>query len=373
MQKTEVAIIGGGLSGSSVAYHLARRGVRSVIVERRTIAGEASGANAGALWPQGELSTPGPYLDLALTSFGRFPRLAEELLDLTGIDVEFQMSGLLDVIEDRRQYVAIESALGWRREHGLSFELMSQEDVHRFEPALSPGVEGGLFFPHEGDVNPMALNNAYAVGAQRLGARYLSETEVQGIEVRGGRVQGLLTSAGSIAADLVVVAAGAWSPAIGEMVGLRIPVRPVRGQIMITEAMPPLFTHCLVAGHVYLVRKANGNVVIGATQEEVGYCKEMTVDGLADLAEQAGRMVPALRNASIIRSWCGLRPGSYDDAPFLGSAPGPEGMVLATGHFRNGCLLSPATGQVISEHIVDGRSSISLRPFRLERYPHWRM
>ncbi len=373
MHNAEVAIIGGGLAGSSVAFHLARRGVRSVVVERRGIASEASGSNAGALWPQGELSTPGPYLDLALSSFERFPLLAEELLDLTGIDIEFQPSGMLDVIEDHHQYVAVDNALGWRRDHGLSFRLMDQHEVHRFEPALAPGIEGGLFFPHEGDVNPMALNTAYAVGAQRLGCRYLSGVQVTGIEVHSGRVRGLHTTGGDVVADVVVVAAGAWSPTVGEMVGLRIPVRPVRGQIMVTEALPPLFTHCLVAGHIYMVRKARGNIVVGATQEEVGYRKEMTVDGLADLARQAGRMVPALRNAAIIRSWCGLRPGSFDDAPFLGPVPGLYGLVLATGHFRNGCLLSPATGRVITEQIFDGRTSISLHPFRLDRYPGWQM
>ena len=373
MRKAEVAIVGGGLIGSSIAYHLAQRGVRPVVVERRTIAAEASGANAGALWPQGELSTPGPYLDLALASFGRFVSLAEELQDLTGIDIEFQWSGLLDVLTESRQFVALRAALGWREEMGLSFRLMDREEVRRFESALASDVAGGLFFPREGDVNPMALNCAYAVGAQRLGARFLAGVEVEGIEVNGGRVEGLSTSGGALAADVVVNAAGAWSPAIGAMVGLRVPVRPVRGQIMVTEALPPLLSHCLVSGHCYLVPKPRGNIVIGATQEEVGYQKRMTVDGLAGLAAEAVTMVPALRRVAMVRSWCGLRPGSADDWPFLGPAQAVGGFLLATGHFRNGCLLSPITGQLLAEQIVDGRPSIPLQPFRLERSARWWM
>ncbi|MCL5025307.1 MAG: FAD-dependent oxidoreductase, partial [Chloroflexi bacterium] len=215
--------------------------------------------------------------------------------------------------------------------------------------------------------------NAYAVGAQRLGARYLSGVEVQGIEVQGGRVQGLRTSGGDIAADIVVNAAGAWSPAVGEMVGLRIPVRPVRGQIMVTEALPQPFSHCIVGGHTYMVPKARGNVVIGATQEEVGYRKQMTVSGLAGLAGDAVRMMPELRRVAMVRSWCGLRPGSADDWPFFGPVAALDGFLLATGHFRNGCLLSPITGQLIAEQIVDGKPSIPLHPFRLERYPKWQL
>jgi glycine oxidase len=368
-----VVIIGGGLIGSSIAYHLARRGVKSIVCERGTIAAEASGANAGALWPQGELSEPGPYLELALASFNCFPRLAEELAELTGIDIEFQWSGLLDVIPDRRQYQAIEAALSWRRSMGLSFELMDSDALRRFEPAVSPWMAGGLFFPREGDVNPMALNNAYAVGAQRLGATYLAHTNVNGIEMRDGRVVGVRTAGGQISTDVVVIAAGAWSPALGAMVGLRIPVRPVRGQIMVTEVLPKPFTHCIVGEHTYLVPKAKGNVVIGATQEEVGYHKAMTVTGLASLAADAATMVPALRNVSIVRSWCGLRPGSADDWPFLGPVAGRKGLLLASGHFRNGCLLSPITGQLIAGQIVDGRPSLSLRPFHLDRFSDWEM
>ncbi len=342
-----------------------------MVLERRGIASEASGANAGALWPQGELSTPSPYLKLALLSFDRFPGLAVELRDLTGMDIEFQPSGLLTIIEECQHVEEIREALGWRLEMGLAFKLMDWEEVHHFEPALAEHIAGGLYFPHEGDVNPMYLNNAYAVGAQRLGAKYLAGAEVTGISLSAGRVVGVQTGAGPVAADAVVIAAGAWSPALGRMAGLCIPVRPVRGQIMVTEQLPPLFTHCLVAGHTYLVRKATGGIVIGATQEEVGYRKEMTVDGLAGLAADAASVVPALASVSIVRSWCGLRPGSADDWPFLGSVPGIENLILATGHFRNGCLLSPATGQVISELIVDGHPSVPLHPFRLDRFPDW--
>jgi glycine oxidase len=367
MIRCDVAIVGGGLIGSSIAFHLAQRGIRPVVCERRSIAAEASGANAGALWPQGELSTPSPYLELALASFDRFPRLAEELAALTGVDIEFQWSGLLDVIPARREYQAIESALGWRRDMELDFELMSRANVCRFEPALSSDIAGGLFFPKEGDVNPMALNNAYMIGAQRLGARLLLGANVVGVDMQRGRVRGLQTSSGPIAADIVVNAAGAWSPVIGGMVGVSVPVRPVRGQIMVTEMLPPLISHCIVGAHTYLVPKAKGNIVIGATQEEVGYHKAMTVSGLSSLAADATALVPALGRVSIVRTWCGLRPGSIDEWPVLGPAPGVEGMLLATGHFRNGCLLSPITGQLIAEYIVDGRPSISLRPFALER------
>jgi glycine oxidase ThiO len=307
-------------------------------------------------------------LQLALASFNRFPDLAGDLLATTGMDIEFQWSGLVDVITDKAQYRAIETALGWRREMGLAFELMDNAQVHNFEPALSTYVAGGLFFPKEGDVNPMSLNNAYALGAQRLGSAIKTATEVTGLGFRGGRVRGLYTSRGPVAADIVVNAAGAWSPAIGNMVGLSVPVRPVRGQIMVTEALPNLISHCLIGAHTYLVPKAKGNIVIGATQEEVGYHKAMTITGLSSLASDAVAMVPLLRNVAIIRSWCGLRPGSIDDWPFLGPVSGLDGFILATGHFRNGCLLSPITGQLIAEHIVDGRSSLSLKPFSIERH-----
>ena len=188
------------------------------------------------------------------------------------------------------------------------------------------------------------------------------------MEVRGGKVRCLRTTQGEVPCEVVVNAAGCWAGQVAEMVGERLPVLPVRGQIVLTEQLPPLFQHILISKRVYMVPKASGSIIVGSTREFVGHNKEVTMEGIRCLVEGAVEVVPALAHVAAVRTWAGLRSYTSDELPALGYMRGLEGFLLASGHFRNGFMLSPITGKLMSELLTKGDTSIPLGPFDPGRF-----
>jgi len=368
LQDAEIVIVGGGIIGCAIAYYLARRGREPLIIERCEIGCEASGVAAGGLWPQHYSGGSGIFLELCLQSNAMFDELASELRALTNVDIELLHGGLLQLLFTEEEVAEAEAVVGWQRARGLEVEWLTAGDAIRHEPAINPDILGAVFFPHDDQVGTLQLTQALHCGARKAGARSWLRTCVEAVEVAAGRVVAVETSRGRVACDVVVNAAGPWAGEVGQMIGSEVPVIPVRGQILCTEPLPPLLHSCLITEEIYLVQKNSGCVIVGSTRERVGFSKAVTAEALDAFVAGAIRAVPILGRAHFMRAWAGLRPFAEDELPILGPVDGVRGFINATAHFRNGVLLAPITGKIISELIVEGRSSFPLEQFTLERF-----
>ncbi len=391
---TETVVVGGGIIGCSVAYYLAKRGIQVTLIDQPK-RGRATSASAGGLWPLGESvglgcgvifyramaglgqlpegvhgpgQLPRSFLDFALQSNEMFPELYQELMDVSGIDFEWERTSLLFLMYDEGDTVFAKPL--WEScpcGQDLT-EWLSPEELAKAEPAVTQNNRGALRFQSDNQVNPYRLADAFRAGAANLGARIVSHTEVTNIHVEAGRISGVETDAGRFACDLVVNAAGAWASEIGQMVGLDIPVRPVRGQIIGTETLPDVLSACLSTTDCYLAQKSHGEIIIGSTTEEVGFDTGTTIAALSNLSAGAVRAIPFLKDVRVKRVWSGLRPGTPDELPILGRVDGINGYLNACGHFRTGILTAPLTGKIISELILDEEPCANLKPFLHSRF-----
>ncbi len=368
LRDAEVVVVGGGIIGCAVAYYLARRGRRPLIIERKEIGCEASGVAAGGLWPQHESASEGVFLNLCLEGNRMFDGLAAELRELTGVDIELVHGGLHHLLLDEDEVAEAEEVVSWQRTRGLEAEMLSPEEARKREPSINPAVLAAVYFPHDNQVGTLELTKAFYYGACAAGAYSCVGMPVSGMEVAAGKVRAVRTPKGRVECDVVVNAAGPWAGEVGKMADLEVPVVPVRGQILCTEPLPPLLSSSLITRRVYIVQKRSGCVIVGSTREMVGFVKDVTPEAMDDFVEGALEAVPLLGRVHFMRAWAGLRPFAEDELPILGPVDGVQGLLNATAHFRNGILLAPMTGKIISELVVDGRSSFPLDELRLERF-----
>ncbi|HET6147566.1 MAG TPA: glycine oxidase ThiO [Polyangia bacterium] len=364
----DVAIVGGGIMGCAVALRLAQRGLRVTVIERGIPGAEASSAAAGILGPQMEAEGPGPLLDLGLRSRALFPALASELHDATGIDVGYTKSGVLAVALTEEDEAELAARRTWQVARGLRVEILTGAAARQLEPALAPAVRGALRFVDEAQVSARELARAFSQAAAAAGAVFLQGRYVRRVVVSRGAVTGVELDGEVLPAGVVVVAAGSWSALVeGGGVPAQV-VRPARGQMVSIETRPPLFRHVVsVHGRGYLVPRRDGTVLAGSTMEMAGFRKEVTVGGLAQILALACTLMPALGEAPVTSTWSNFRPYTEDHLPVLGHTP-IEGLVLATGHYRNGILLAPITAWSIAELIASGQSGVDLSPFSVTRF-----
>lgn len=349
----DVVIVGGGVIGLSVAWHLARSGAPVTVLERGTIGGGASGAAAGMLAPLAEAKTPGSFIELGRASLAAYPAFVEALRDETGLDPELIGPGMLRVATTDAEADTLCGAFEWQRAAGLPVEWLGAEAARTLEPALSPAVRAAVLSSGERHVEPRRLVRALALACARRGVCIRENTPVVGVTTTQRRVSGVQTPAGSVGSGSVVIAGGAWSEPMGRWLGMTLPVFPVRGQILALSCLPPPIRHTVYTQAGYLVPKADGRVVVGATEERAGFDTRPTAGGMAGLLALAPALVPALADAPFESVWTGLRPGSPDGLPLLGPLPGWENVCVATGHFRNGVLLAPITGEIIAQSVLD--------------------
>ena len=365
MGKPDVIIVGGGVVGCAVAYFLAREGVAVSLVERDDLASHASGAAAGMLAPICESTGDGPFFEFGLHGLALLAELAGELREQSGVDPHYVPSGVLRVAQSAEEARHLRSQAERLSAHGT--EWLAAEAAQEREPGLADGVHGALWSPREGHVYSPYLARAYAGAAARLGARITTGYPALALLRNGDRVTGVETAAGPLLAGHVVLCAGVWTRFCAQWLGQCLPVEPVRGQILSLEAPRPAPRSIVWGDHVYLVPKQDGSLVVGATVERVGFDCRVTSAGVAELLDAAIALVPALGGCSFRRAWAGLRPDTPDHLPAIGPLPGVEGLTVAAGHFRNGVLLSAATGQLVADRIVRGHSPPFAQPFLPER------
>ena len=348
---TSAIVIGGGVIGCSIGYHLAKEGIGTTIVERGEIGKEASNAASGILSSLFGNPTD-PYTLLVNTSLSMFHELAPELAEASGIDIELVQCGELELALSEDEAQILHSAVtegGWRSSEA---QWLDAQAVREMEPMLNDSIAGGLFMPEVCRVNNQRLSAAYARSAERHGATVREHAEVVGMVRSGLRISGVRLHNEEILADHVIIAAGPWSRTIAEVLGSHVPVRPVRGVNLNLQPVGRAINTVIHGGWGLLVPRNDGSVIAGATVEEADYDNRVTAGAVQDIMNMAELLVPSLRDASFNWALAGLRPGSPDDAPMLGAVPGWQGLHVATGHFRSGILLSAITGKLIADHIT---------------------
>ena len=361
--QSDVLVVGGGVIGCAVAWFAAREGLSVTLLERGDVAGEASGAAAGMLLPFGEAESDGPFLYWALRSLDTFPGICAELRERSGIDPELEASGALHVALDAAGERAIRERVRRFADHGL--EWLDADAARTVEPRLGPTLRGAVHSPREAHVRSALLTRAFAGAAVELGARVERGVAVRELLRDGTRVKGVVTEAGPRHAGCVALCAGAWVPGLAPF---RLPVEPVRGQIVSLENPRPPLRPILVSEGIYLVPKRDGSLVAGATEERAGFDRRVTAGGVSRLLEAATALVPALADARLVEAWSGLRPCSVDRLPVIGRAPGLEGLVVAAGHFRNGVLLAPVTGRLVADLLLGKALPAEAAAFRPDRF-----
>jgi glycine oxidase len=351
----DVVIVGGGVIGCSVAYHLAEAGLRVLLLERDELARCASGAAAGMLAPLSEAggtATDGAFFRAALLGMEQLVALAPRLHELSGVDPQLVAGGLVRAAMEPDEAVHLRAQAASLASYGVRWEEPAA--LRERVPWLVPSLLGGQWSPRECHVYSPALARAYAGAAATLGVELRMGVEVTGVLRSAGRIRGVQTAAGPVPAGHVVLCTGAWARHSAAWLGVNLPVEPVRGQILALEA-PPAAGQAIVWGTgVYLVPKRNGSLVVGATEERVGFDCRVTAGGVAGLLRAAFRLAPGLAGCSFREAWAGLRPGTPDHLPLIGPLPGLEGVTVAAGHYRNGVLLSAVTGVLVEAWVRGG-------------------
>ncbi|HZS64832.1 MAG TPA: glycine oxidase ThiO [Xanthobacteraceae bacterium] len=366
-----IAVIGGGVIGLAAAWRLAQRGARVTVFDKAATGSGASHSAAGMLAACAEAE---PRED-ALTALNRasqhlWPSFAAELEDASGLSVGLRTEGTLVLALTADDQARLKHMLARQQSLGLPVEWISPAQARRREPHLAPGIAGAVWSPRDHQVDNRLVAAALRVAATKAGVAAREQTAVDRILVEQGRVRGIGIGDKTVAADVVVLAAGAWSASIeGLPKPHRPPVRPVKGQMVALrmDAKAPLLNHVVWAPGAYLVPRSDGRLLIGATVEEKGFDPSLTAGGQLALLEAAWRALPGIEDLPIDEAWVGFRPGSRDDAPIIGMGPA-EGLVYATGHYRNGILLTPVTAKAVADLVFDGVADASMRPFGLERF-----
>jgi glycine oxidase len=366
-ERADICIVGGGIIGCSLAFELSQAGRKVVLVERDQVASQASGEAAGMLTPLAEAQGPGAFLELALASLELFPQVEGQLRELTGIDIELLRWGILHLACDEKELEEMEKRHLWLKEAGLGAERLTQKELRDLEPALAEDILGALFFPRDWHVQNRRMTQAYALAAQSLGATIHTQRPATGLLVEANRVMGISTPSGPIHAEVTVNCAGPWASCLAATAGLGLAMEPVKGQLVGLEFWPPPVRHVIYSSRAYLVPRLGGEVVLGTTEERVGFNTEPTVSGVAGILQGALSLCPALAKAPLRRAWAGLRPTPPDELPYIGWDHRLEGLAHATGHHRNGILLAPITARLMRELLCDEPLSLDLRPFAVDR------
>ncbi len=366
---TDVIIIGGGVIGCSIAYHLRKVGVEVMVFEQGEIGAQASSAAAGLLAPLGSLSGPGPFADLLLASWSMFPTLIPELEDSSGIHMEYARTGALRVVRNPKSSTNLRKHMQEWQPLGLQMYWLSGDEARQREPLLAPEICAAIYAPEESQVKAPLVVKAFAKAAENMGAKLYSQSEVLGVRQEHHSITGVYTAQGeTIGCNHLVIASGAWAAESGIWLHLPLPVTPQRGQILTLRQPTPPLRHIIFGEAIYLAPKFDKTVVVGATKEEVGFHKQVTAGGISWLLNSAIRLATSFDGCAIEQMWAGLRPKTPDNHPILGSAQQWENVTLALGHGSVGVMLSAITGQSIAKLVVSGIEPELLLPFSVERF-----
>jgi glycine/D-amino acid oxidase-like deaminating enzyme len=360
--RADVVVVGAGIAGAAAAYFLARSGTQVVLIDRSGTAAEASGGNAGMIGESG--GDPATTMHLQQLSIMLYADLARE----TGDGFELTMAGRLLIAltpDEVRKFEALaQRSIG----AGIEGQMLYGAEVQQLEPALSSRVLAAAWFPGDGKLHPVKATTAFYDAAVASGAVAINDLPVRRLALTDGRVTGVVTDRGEIAAGEVILAAGAWTPQLATTVGVHVPVFPGKGHMLATEPLPPLTDRVLRAVRLGARQMANGEILIGSEVEFAGYSKAVIEETIVEYLEFMRDLVPALNGVRVARSWGCLRPMSIDQLPIVGPAPGVRGLHLVTGHGRSGMGLGPASAKALVDTLLTGSAEIDLAPYDPGRF-----
>jgi glycine oxidase len=360
------------LIGLSLAYDLAGHGLRVQVIDRGEPGREASWAGAGILPPANLETAVHPWEQLRGLSHRLHPQWAEELRRETGIDMGYRRCGAVYFARLAGEAASLIGLAATLAHEQIETRRLDRHEMAQIEPALLPLADSGslrvaYFVPAEAQLrNPHHLR-ALAVACVRRGVRLTARAGATDFEVRGGKLVRVLTEAGPFEADRFCITSGAWTYKLLQQLGISTGIMPVRGQMVLFRCQRKPFQRILNEGPRYLVPREDGRVLVGSSEEEAGYDKSTTAEVLDELIQLGRDIVPELQQADIEQTWSGLRPGTFDGLPYLGTVPGLSNAFVAAGHFRSGLHTSPATAVVIGQLMRGETPQIDLEPFRVGR------
>ena len=368
MDRADVVIVGGGIIGASIAYHLATRGVRDVVVvEREELGGGSTTRNAGGVRLQFSTEI---NVRLSLRSLPRIERFADEM----GVDPHLRQVGYLFLITEERDVAPFEESLAMWRRLGVPVERFDAAGVHQVFPELRvDDIRFATLCMRDGYCDPSSLLNGYVARAREKGAKFREHEAVTGITRVGDRVTGVRTAKGEIACPTVVNAAGAWGAEVGQLAGVDLPIRPLRRQIFVTDPVPGLdrdFPLTVEFASSLYFHRESGGVLMGMADptDGPGFDASVNWDFLPTLVERALYRLPILERAKVKTGWAGFYEDTPDKHPIIGAVPELAGFLCAAGFSGHGIMHAPATGEAIAELIVDGRTSLDVTPLAYDRF-----
>lgn len=362
-------ILGGGVVGLSIAWRLAQRGQKVTLIDQGPLASEASWAGAGILPPADFAAAIHPYDILKAISFAEHPQWSEELRELTGIDNEYTISGGLYLARQPGEAAALAAWSHTMADEGVVATRLAPSEVATDEPALAhlEGIRTAYLLPGEAQIrNPRHLQ-ALVAACKKLGVTLLPHTTAEEFTVHQDKITAVVTTHGNFTAKNYCICTGAWSSLVLQKLKLEMGVVPIRGQMLLYKTEKPLCQRIINEGPRYVVPRRDGHLLIGSTEEEAGFDKSNTPAGLEDLTTFAHSLFPALQEATLVKSWSGLRPASFDSMPYIGALAPLQNAFVAAGHYRSGLYLSPGTALAMSSLLCQEPSPIDLSPFRRGR------
>jgi glycine oxidase len=372
----DVAIVGGGLIGVSAAFELAARDLRVVLFDRQQPGREASWAAAGMLAPSPDGPDSAPLVPLAKESFRLYPEFIAAVEGTLGKPCGFARQGTLEIFFGPEGESARDAFIAEHEWLELPAEPIAIEGAREMEPSLGPGALAAAWLPTEATVDPRLLTDAVLSAAQARGVEIRSNCAVTGLRREGDRCAGVLAGSERIAAGHVVLAAGCFCGSLGAEIAQYAPTRPVRGQMLSLRGVSESargkhgsvrIRRVLRSANGYLVPRADGRILAGSTLEDAEFEKVVTPAGIQKIMSAALELVPSLASAEIVEMWAGLRPGTPDNLPILGPT-GLEGLIVATGHYRNGILLAPMTAKLVAAWITGERPTLETDVFSPLRF-----
>ena len=355
-------IVGGGVIGLLSAWYLTENGERSVVIDRGQIGKESSWAGGGILSPLYPCESASLW-PLVSRSMSEYTRLTKRLEELTNINSELLFS----------QLIVMDGNVSTPADPVVRGTMVSSLEMAKLEPALRLPGNYACCYSTAQIRNPRLLAALKAALLAR-GVIIVEDCVALRFEARGGRLTKVITTKGGFDTSHSIISAGAWVGKLLAPTQLSLPIKPVKGQMIVVPARPGLISNILVYEHHYLIPRADGRILIGSTIEHAGFIKDTTHVARSELYDAATQLVPELENSSIEHHWAGLRPGSPDDAPFIGEHPNIKGLFVCAGHYRNGFATGPASAQLVVDMILGRQPMVDPAPFRFDRpCPDWRM
>lgn len=362
-EKVDVAVIGAGVVGASVAYYLAREGIKVALLEREAIGSGSSAHATGFISLLGTEFTQGPSFQFGLDSYREFPSLVEELEALTGMDLLYQRRPSLRLALEESEEELIKNLMSWQKDH-VAMRWITTDDVHELEPRLTPTLRGAVYEDESAQLDSYRLNLALAAGAESKGGQTILRA-VTGLTSQGDRITGVRTQGGDISCGTVVVAAGLWSPPFQKDLGFPVPVGALKGErLLLQYDGDPLQVLISSPKRGHMISRLDGMLSVGSTggrdydEGQLYQGAEMdrvpTETARVEIMQRAIDVFPDLENAALVQQLAGSRPLSPDRIPIIGPVPGKEGVVLATGHTTKGIHLGPITAKAVTEFIRGG-------------------